>query len=140
MPPSVCDSVSVLVNPQPYMVSGIFDLSVFWSGQMSVIPVNYSLWMAEVGCVKVAIANVETVFSGAGCIGMKTHFLGPQILSDYVFLHYNYKYDWLRPTHEEIVDTYTKLYGKESRGSDIQSDGTDWSSAAEEVEEDGEED
>jgi hypothetical protein len=30
------------------------------------------------------------------------------------FLHYNYKYDWLRPTLEEIVDTYTKLYGKES--------------------------
>ena len=27
---SIC--VSVLANPQPYMVSGIFDLSVFWSG------------------------------------------------------------------------------------------------------------
>ena len=25
-----------------------------------------------------------------------------------------HKYDWLRPTLEEIVDTYTKLYGKES--------------------------
>ena len=50
------------------------------------------------------------------------------------FLHYNYKYDWLRPTLEEIVDTYTELYGKESRESDIESDG---SSAAEE---DGEED
>ena len=50
---------------------------------------------------------------------------------------YNYKYDWLRPTLEEIVDTYTKLYGKESRESDIESDGF---SAAEEVEEDGKED
>ena len=48
----------------------------------------------------------------------------------------NYKYDWLRPTLEEIVDAYTKLYGKESRESDIESEG---SSAAEEVEEDGEE-
>ena len=37
---------------------------------------------------------------------------GPQLLSDYVFLHYNYKYDWLRWTLEEIVDTYTKLYGR----------------------------
>ena len=27
---------------------------------------------------------------------------------------YNYKYDWLRPTLEESVNTYTKLYGKES--------------------------
>ena len=52
------------------------------------------------------------------------------------FLHYNYKYDWPRPTLEEIVDTYTKLYSKELRESDIESEG---SSAAEEVEEDGEE-
>ena len=56
---SIC--VSVLANPKPYMASGIFDLSVFWSGQKSVIPVHYSLWMAEVGCAKVASANVETV-------------------------------------------------------------------------------
>ena len=92
--------------------------------------------MAEGGCAKVASANVETVFSGDGRISMKSHCLGPQILSDYAFLHYNYKYDWLRPTLEEIVDAYTKLYGKESRESDIESEG---SSAAEEVEEDGEE-
>ena len=131
---SIC--VSVLANPQPYMVSGIFDLSVFWSGQKTVIPVHYSLWMAEGGCAKVASANVETVFSGAGRISMKSHCLGPQILSDYAFLHYNYKYDWLHPTLEEIVDAYTKLYGKESRELDIESEG---SSAAEEVEEDGEE-
>ena len=129
--------VSVLANKQQYMVSGIFDLSVFWSGQKSVIPVHYSLWVAEVGCAKVSSANVETVFSGAGRISMKSNCLGPEILSNYAFLHYNYKYDWLRPTLEEIVDTYTKLYGKESRESDIESDG---SSEAEEVEEDGEED
>ena len=92
--------------------------------------------MAEMGCAKVASANVETVFSGAGRLSMKSHCLSPQFLSDYAFLHYNYKYDWLRPTLEEIVDTYTKL-GKESRESDIELDG---SSAAEEVEEDGEED
>ena len=36
---SIC--VSVLANPQLYMVSGIFNLSVFWSGQKSVIPVHY---------------------------------------------------------------------------------------------------
>ena len=50
--------------------------------------------------------------------------------------------NWLRLTLEEIVDSYTKLYGKESRESDIGSDeresdiGSDESSAAEEVEED----
>ena len=93
--------------------------------------------MAEVGCAKVASANVQTVFSGAGRLSMKSHCLGPHLLSDYAFLYYNYKYDWFHPTLEEFVDTYTKLYGKESRESDIESDG---SSAAEEVEEDGEED
>ena len=41
---SIC--VSILANPQLYMVSGIFDLSVFWSGHKSVIPVHYFLWMA----------------------------------------------------------------------------------------------
>jgi len=100
---SIC--VSVLANPQLYMVPGIFDLSVFWSGQKSVIPVHYFLWKAEVGCAKVASANVETVFSGAGRLSVKSHCLGPQLLSDYAFLHYNYKYDWLRPTLEEIVDS-----------------------------------
>ena len=65
---------------------------------------------------------------------MKSRCLDPQLLSDYSFLHYNYKYDWLRPTLEEIVDAYTKLYGKELRESDIESDGSE-SSTTEEVEE-----
>jgi hypothetical protein len=34
---------------------------------------------------------------------MKSHCLDPQLFSDYTFLHYNYKYDLLRPTLEEIV-------------------------------------
>ena len=49
------------------------------------------------GCAKVASANVEVVFSGAVRIIMKSHCLDPQLLSDYAYLHYNYKYDWLRP-------------------------------------------
>ena len=65
------------------------------------------------------------------------HDLAPAPTLFQAFLHYNHKYDWLRPTLEEIVDTYTKLYSKASCESDIESDG---SSAAEEVKEDGEED
>ena len=79
------------------------------------------------------------VFSGVGRISQKSRCLDPQLLIDYSFLHYNYMYDWLRPTLEEIVDAYTKLYGKESRESDIESDGSE-SSTTEEVEEDGDED
>jgi hypothetical protein len=60
---------------------------------------------------------------------MKSHSLHPQLLSDYAFLHYNYKYDWLRPKLEEIVchivAACLRLYDKESRDSDNESDGSD---------------
>ena len=58
------------------------------------------------------------VFSGAGRISQKSRCLDPQLLIDYSLLHYNYKYDWLRPTLEEIVAAYMKLYEKESHDSD----------------------
>ena len=74
-----------------------------------------------------ASANVEVGFSGAGRISTKSHKLDPQLLSDYAFLHYNYKYDWLRPTLQEIVDAYGRLYGKESRLSDNETSGTEGS-------------
>ena len=77
------------------------------------------------GCAKVASANVEVVFSGAVRIIMKSHCLDPQLLSDYAYLHYNYKYDWLRPKLEEIAAAYMRLYGKESRDLDNESDGSD---------------
>ena len=32
--------------------------------------------------------------------------LDPQLLSDYAFLHYNNKYDWLRLTLDEIITAY----------------------------------
>jgi hypothetical protein len=44
------------------MDAGIFHLGLFWAGQKSVLP-HYSLWLEEVGCAKVASANVEVVFS-----------------------------------------------------------------------------
>jgi hypothetical protein len=86
----------------------------------------------------VASANVEVVFSDAGRISMKSHSFDPHLLSDYAFLHYNYKYDWLRPRLEEIVAAYMKLCGKELRDSDNESDGSDGTGGLEE--EDGEED
>ena len=63
------------------------------------------------------------------------------IRDSYSFLHYNYKYDWLCPTLEEIVAAYMNLYGKESHDSDDESSGTEGSEGTEEEvgEEDGEE-
>ena len=72
---SIC--VSVYANTEQFMHAGIFDLGLFWSQQKSILPVHYSLWMAEVGCAKVASANVEVVFSGAGRISQKSRCLDP---------------------------------------------------------------
>ena len=62
-------SVFVLANKEPFMDASIFHLGLFWAGQKSVLP-HYALWLAEVGCAKVASANVEVVFSGAGRIAV----------------------------------------------------------------------
>jgi len=82
-------------------------LRLVGSLKLSVSLAEYSLFYRG---FLVASANVETVFSGAGRLSMKSHCLGPQLLSDYAFLHYNYKYDWLRPTLEEIIYIYIYIY------------------------------
>ena len=71
--------------------------------------------MSEVGCAKVASANIETAFSGAGRISNKSRKLSPDILSGYAFCHYNYKYDWLRPSLDEIIKAYKTLSAREAR-------------------------
>ena len=53
---------------------------------------------------------------------MKSKTLDPTLLSYYAFCHYNYKYDWLRPSLEEIIKAYKKLYGAEACNSDAESD------------------
>ena len=59
---------------------------------------------------------------------------------DYACLHYSYKFDWLRPKLEEIVAAYLRLYSKESRDSDNESDGSDGTGGLDEEagEQDGE--
>lgn len=103
------------------------------------LPIHYALWVAEVGCCKVASANIETVFSGAGRISKKSRKLSPTLLSDYAFCHYNYKYDWLRPTEAEIIEAYLKLYGKSKEPlvepDDSSSDSSGEDSSEEEAEE-----
>ena len=47
--------------------------------------------------------------------------LDPQLLSDYAFLHYNNKYDWLRLTLDEIITAYKqqpKSNAEDSSGED----------------------
>ena len=54
-----------------------------------------------------------------------------------MFIHYNYKYDWLRPAIEEIVEMYKKLYGK--KGPDPEDVSSSDSSDSEEESDEDEE-
>ena len=80
------------------MEKDLFDQGKFWAAHKQLLLIHYALWVAEVGPAKVASTNIETVFSGAGRISGKSRTLSPSLLSDYAFCHYNYKYDWLRPS------------------------------------------
>ena len=79
---------------------------------------------------RAASANIETVFSGAGRISNTSRKLSPEILSNYPFCHYNYKYDWLRPTLDEIIKAYKnkpyrkggKLEESEEESAELSSD------------------
>ena len=56
----------------------------------------------------------------------------PQLLSDYCFLHYSYKYDWLRPTLAKIIELYKKIYGKDPPVSDPSSSDSEGSESEDE--------
>jgi hypothetical protein len=126
--------MGVVANSSAYIVKGIFNQSLFWAAQKHALPLHYAVWVAEVGCVKLASANIETVFSGAGRISNRARTLAPQVLSDYCYCHYNYHYDWLRPHLDEIITAYLKLYGPQVRDSDAE-DGASSSGEEEEEEE-----
>ena len=64
--------------------------------------------------------------------------LGTDLLSTYVFCHYNYAYDCLRPTLDEIVQAYQALYGGNAHNSDADASSSD-EEADEEEEAAGEE-
>ena len=98
------------------------------------------------GPAKLASANIETIFSGAGRLSKKSRKMSAQLLSDYSFIHYNYKYEWLRPAVTEIVAMYKQIYGKkgaaveeDSSSDNSDSEGEDSAEEGEGAEEQGEE-
>ena len=74
------------------------------------LPLHYSAYLAEVGCKKSASANVESVFSGAGNFIEQGGTAGSTLLERMVKLHYNWKYEFVRPTLEEVVDRYHEKF------------------------------
>ena len=45
--------------------------------------------------------------------------MSPEILELYVFIHYNYQYEFMMPSIDEIVKTYIEMFGAEQHKEDI---------------------
>ena len=89
------------------------------------LPIHTKVYRADVGSMKGASANIESVFSGVKrLLGDFAATMSPEILALYVFIHYNYQYEFMLPSVQEIVDTYIKIYGAEPTEEDeYESDG-----------------
>ena len=46
--------------------------------------------------------------------------MAPELLEMYVFIHYNWQYEWMRPSIEEIVKAYEDAYGREPLPDDLE--------------------
>ena len=93
-----------------YQATSRFNLQAFWADHKSIVPLHYAVYLANVGCIKSASANVESVFSGAGKFSKTALSAGHQLLSRMVKLHYNWKYTFLRPSMEDIVKRYNEKF------------------------------
>ena len=87
-----------------------FNLHTFWADHKVALPLHYSAYLAEVGCKKSASSIVESVFSGAGNFMEQGGTSGSTLLERMVKLHYNWKYEFVRPTLEEVVDRYHEKF------------------------------
>ena len=100
-----------------------------------VLPIHVAAFRGRVGCTKGASSCVESVFSGVKrLLGDFAQRMSPEVLELYVFIHYNYQYEFMRPTTEEIVVAYQRLHGGAPLEEDVEADGE--SEEEEEEEED----
>ena len=87
---------------------------------MVVIPIHTKVWRADVGSMKGAAACVEPVFSGVKrLLGDFAATMSPDILELYVFIHYNWQYEWMQPSIDEIVNAYRAVHGSEAQEDDV---------------------
>ena len=102
--------------------------------------VTTQVFRGDVGSMRGASANIESVFSGVKrLLGDFAAKMSPELLELYVFIHYNWQYEWMRPSVEEIVAAYKVAYGSEAKEEDLASD-SDSDGGDEEEEEEEEED
>ena len=62
------------------------------------------------GCKKAAAANCETVFSPAGKFTEEAKNIGDKLLERMIKLHFNWKYEFLPPTVEQVMARYKQKW------------------------------
>lgn len=100
------DSHSQGLNNKYYEGTSRFNLHAFWADHKMKLPLHYRVYIVEVGCKKAAAANCETVFSGAGKFSKEALSVSPKLMERMCKLHYNWKYEFLRPSIDEVVKRY----------------------------------
>ena len=96
------------------MSGGFFNNLAFYNDYQELLPMHTNVWRADVGSMKGASSNVETVFSGVKrLLGDFAATMSPEVLFLYVFIHYNMQYEFMMPTVDEVVKLYLEYYGPE---------------------------
>ena len=101
-----------------------------------------NVWRADVGSMKGASSNVETVLSGVKrLLGDFAATMSPEVLFLYVFIHYNMQYEFMMPTVDEVVKLYLEYYGPEAQAEDLagEDSGSECEGEGEGEEQEGEE-
>ena len=91
-----------------------YDLNSFWSDHKKMLPIHYQVYLADCASKRASSASVESVYSGATKLSDGADTLADDVLAAYVYLHYNWAFDFLRPTVEEIVSEYQKVHGSQA--------------------------
>ena len=108
------DKIASTVDHSKYILEddgGRYDLNQFWADHKKTLPIHYNVYLGDCGSKRASSASVETVYSGATKLSDEADCLGDDLLAAYVFLHYNWKFDFLRPTIAEIVAEYKRMHG-----------------------------
>jgi len=87
-----------------------YDILRFWDAHKKILPIHYHVFLGDCGSKRASSASVETVYSGATNMSDKACQLGDNELAAYIFNHYNWKFDFLRLTVQEIVDEYLRVH------------------------------
>ena len=92
---------------------GRIDLNSFWSDHRKALPIHYLVYLGDCASKRASSAAVETVYSGATKLSDEAQMMADDMLAAYVFNHYNWQYEFLRPTVAEIVQEYLTIHGQE---------------------------